>query len=529
MKKKFTAVLVLAFALAASASFAAQSTAAAGKTEKKNAATAAIERITAANSQTAPKSADKTAPKTAPKNAPKTVVKTAPGSADKTAAAGQTSHYSSKTASLDAMIAQKVKERENQPKQTSADKTAAAAPVKVNQETKPAEVKPAAQKAVTSQEVKVAAVKPAAQKTVTSQEVKAAAVKPAAQKAAASQEITAAAVKPAAQKAVADGEAKLSGAAKPVLSSAGSAATAAAAAAQNLTDTAALAGRPLKPSEMKAGEPETAESLLVSAEWLKTHKGQVVLVDSRPESLYAGGHIPGAVNASWTYFANMSAPTGTMKYGTVYNASTMARRVGALGINGSKTVVAYCDAGGWGQSGWTVWILRMCGIKNAKILNGGFTAWKQAGGAVTRAKSSNKAVPFKVAAYKPNYLVNTEWINDNLGKPGLAIIDVRTAAEYAGKIRPFQEKRAGHLPTAINLELEKFVTSDFHYREVQEIKDLLTANNITPETEIVVYDTAGVRAAFVTMVLRYAGYTKSQCYDEGFQAWAGKAELPLEK
>lgn len=369
IKIKWTAALVLALVLSASAAFAAQTSASASKTEKKNAASAAIEQITGSGKQTASKPADKTAVKPAGKAAPK--------SEDKTVAAKPAPHYSSKTASLDAMIAQQVRDRENQSKQTSADKTAVAAPVKVNQETKPAEVKPAAQKAVTSQEVKAAAVKPAAQK------------------AAASQEITAPAVKPAAQKAVADGEAKLSGAAKPVLSSAGSAATAAAAAAQNLTDTAALAGRPLKPSEMKAGEPETAESLLVSAEWLKTHKGQVVLVDSRPESLYAGGHIPGAVNASWTYFANMSAPTGTMKYGTVYNASTMARRVGALGINGSKTVVAYCDAGGWGQSGWTVWILRMCGIRNAKILNGGFTAWKQAGGAVTRAKSSNKAVPFK--------------------------------------------------------------------------------------------------------------------------------------
>ena len=54
--------------------------------------------------------------------------------------------------------------------------------------------------------------------------------------------------------------------------------------------------RPLKPSPMQVGEPETEESLLVSAEWLKKNRGQVVLVDARPESLYAGGHIPGAVN-----------------------------------------------------------------------------------------------------------------------------------------------------------------------------------------------------------------------------------------
>jgi 3-mercaptopyruvate sulfurtransferase SseA len=76
---------------------------------------------------------------------------------------------------------------------------------------------------------------------------------------------------------------------------------------------------------MQVGEPETEESLLVSAEWLKKNRGQVVLVDARPESLYAGGHIPGAVNASWTYFANMNAQTGT-KNGERYGSLPQWRR-----------------------------------------------------------------------------------------------------------------------------------------------------------------------------------------------------------
>ena len=138
--------------------------------------------------------------------------------------------------------------------------------------------------------------------------------------------------------------------------------------------------RPIKPSPMKAGDPETEQSILVTPEWLLKNRAGAVLVDARPESLYTGGHIQGAVNASWTYFANMSAPTGSMKYGTIYAPSTMGKRIGALGINGKKTVVIYDDAGGWGQSGWTLWILRMSGIKNAKILDGGLTAWKAAGG-----------------------------------------------------------------------------------------------------------------------------------------------------
>ena len=284
--------------------------------------------------------------------------------------------------------------------------------------------------------------------------------------------------------------------------------------------------RPLKPSPMQVGEPETEESLLVSAEWLKKNKGNVVLVDARPESLYSGGHISGAVNASWTYFANMNAPTGSKKWGTVWQPATMAKRIGALGINGKKQVVVYDDAGGWGQSGWT---LRMSGIKNARILEGGFTAWKKAGGAVSRTAHKNKAVAFSVSKYKEHYLVDTEWINNNMGKSGLVLLDVRTLAEYQGKIRPFQEKRAGHLPGAIHIEMQEFVQDQYHFKEVEEIVALLNKHCITPDNEIVVYDTAGVRAAFVTMALRYAGFHKSQCYDEGFQAWAGNPELPLDK
>ena len=287
--------------------------------------------------------------------------------------------------------------------------------------------------------------------------------------------------------------------------------------------------RPIKPSPMKAGDPETEQSILVTPEWLLKNRAGAVLVDARPESLYTGGHIQGAVNASWTYFANMSAPTGSMKYGTIYAPSTMGKRIGALGINGKKTVVIYDDAGGWGQSGWTLWILRMSGIKNAKILDGGLTGWKAAGGKVVKTRHSNKAVPFQIKEYKANYLVNTEWINNNLGKEGLVILDVRTPAEYDGKIRPFQEKRAGHLPGAINIEMSNFVTSTYNFKDEPEIEELLKNAGITRDTEIVVYDTAGVRAAFVTMALRYAGFHKSQCYDEGFQAWAGAKHLPLEK
>ena len=224
------------------------------------------------------------------------------------------------------------------------------------------------------------------------------------------------------------------------------------------------AGRPLNPSPMQAGTPETRESILVSADWLKANIKNV------------------AVNAPWTYFANMNAKQGTDKWGTIWPEATMAKRIGALGINGKKTVVAYCDAGGWGQSGWTLWILRQAGIKNAKILEGGIGAWKAAGGQLAKNKVKAKTVAFTISKYAPNYTATTQWINDNLGKPGLAIIDVRTQPEFNGKIRPFQEKRAGHLPGAVNISRENFVTEQGHFKSAEEVAALLAPYGITTDT-----------------------------------------------
>ncbi len=289
------------------------------------------------------------------------------------------------------------------------------------------------------------------------------------------------------------------------------------------------AGRPLNPSPMKEGDAETKDSILVSPAWLKANRGSVILVDARPDSLYANGHIPGAVNAPWTYFANVNTKQGSEKWGTIWPADTMAKRLGALGIDGKKMVVTYCDAGGWGQSGWTLWILRQAGIKNAKMLDGGIAAWKTIGGEMTKNKHANKTVGYNLKQYVPNYVVTTEWINNNLGKPGLVLLDVRTDVEYLGKIAPFQEKRRGHLPGAINIPRESFLRENLEAKYPDDIKALLLAKGITPDNEIVVYDTAGVRSAYVLMLLRAAGFRKSLNYDAGFQAWAGDPELPIVK
>ncbi len=270
---------------------------------------------------------------------------------------------------------------------------------------------------------------------------------------------------------------------------------------------------------------ETQESLLATAQWLIAHKDKVVLIDARPKVLYDGGHIPGAVNADWTYFANMKPLPGAPGYGDVWPEHTMGQRLGALGVNGQKQVVVYDDAGGWGQSGWVVWILRMSGVKNAKILDGGLTAWKKAGGKPTLTAHKATPVAFKIAKYQEGYNVTTKWILDNIDH--IKIVDVRTPPEFEGAIKPFQEKRAGHLPGAINMPMQEVLDADGLIKSADDLEKLFAGYGLSKDQAIVVYDTAGVRSSFVTMILRLAGFN-SRNYDASFHEWSGNAEYPIE-
>jgi 3-mercaptopyruvate sulfurtransferase SseA len=274
------------------------------------------------------------------------------------------------------------------------------------------------------------------------------------------------------------------------------------------------------------GGAETYQSLLVSAEWVKANLDKVVLIDSRHQALYKGqqGHLPGAVNAEWTYFANMNGKAGDATYGAIFDAAAMAKKIGALGIDGKKDVVVYGDGGDWGNAGWVVWVLRMTGLRNAYILDGGFTVYRAAGGKTSDKTATNKAVAYPNAKYDGSYIVDTAWMKENYNKPEVKVVDVRGADEYTGKIRPFGERRPGHIPGAINLPWDSVFTNDFKILPEAELASVFEKAGFTDKGQTIVsYDTSGVRGAFMTMIFRLAGFADAKCYNPSYQAWCADA------
>jgi 3-mercaptopyruvate sulfurtransferase SseA len=285
-------------------------------------------------------------------------------------------------------------------------------------------------------------------------------------------------------------------------------------------------------ADQAEGAAETFQSLFVTTEWLKANLDKVILIDARAQSLYKGqqGHLPGAVNAEWTYFATMGGKAGDPKWGDVHDAATLAQKIGALGIDGKKEVIVYGDGGDWGNAGWVIWILRMTGMKNARILDGGFTMWRASGGKTSNTTTTNKAVQYPNAKIDASYVVTTEWLAENVNNPAVGIIDVRAPQEYTGATRPFGEIRPGHIPGAVNLVWNEVFTADFTLKPVAELEALFSQAGFgDKEQEIVFYDSAGVRGAFMTMVFRLAGYKNARNYDSSYLAWCANQTLEIKQ
>ncbi len=96
-------------------------------------------------------------------------------------------------------------------------------------------------------------------------------------------------------------------------------------------------------------------------DWKNIH-----VVDTRDAEQYQKAHIPGAVNIDWRKVLGQSNK-----------------------LPGNKMILLYCNAGT--LSSQAAIALRVAGMENVRILQGGFTEWKAKGGFEANSIASKKS------------------------------------------------------------------------------------------------------------------------------------------
>src|SRR5690242_13698446 len=162
---------------------------------------------------------------------------------------------------------------------------------------------------------------------------------------------------------------------------------------------------------------------------------------------YREGHIPGAVHAS---LEDDLSDLGRTDQGLGRHPLPLAQAFSAVlgrwGWRPGLQVVAY-DAGSSALAAARLgWLLRLAGVREVAVLDGGLAAWRAAGlpvesGAVERTPTrvdlhfdANQAITDHAALH---------------AEPAPVLVDARAAARYRGESEPL-DRAAGHVPGALN-------------------------------------------------------------------------------
>lgn len=271
---------------------------------------------------------------------------------------------------------------------------------------------------------------------------------------------------------------------------------------------------------------------LVSTEWVAEHLNDPnvrVLESNEDVLLYDVGHIPGAVKIDWQ--ADLNDPV-VRDY---LDAERFSKVVAGKGISNDTTVVLYGDKNNWWAT-YTLWVFKLFGHKDVRIMNGGRTKWIAEGRPLTKDVPQVAAGQYNapkrddsaIRAFRGDVLRHLE--------AGGALVDVRSPGEYKGELLHMPDYpqegslRGGHIPTAKNIPWAKAVREDATFKSADELKTLYQGEGITPDRDVVAYCRIGERSSHTWFVLTYLlGYPKVRNYDGSWTEWGNLVNAPIEK
>jgi thiosulfate/3-mercaptopyruvate sulfurtransferase len=268
---------------------------------------------------------------------------------------------------------------------------------------------------------------------------------------------------------------------------------------------------------------------LVDAAWARQHLDdpsvRFVEVDVDTEA-YQQGHLPGAVGWNW----ETQLSDGIRR--DIVGREELSELLSTSGIGPDTHIVLYGDNNNW-FAAWAYWQLQLHGVRNVSLLDGGRVYWL----------AHDLPLSTEVPSYAPTGIELPEpdfstrafqrQVAEQLGDPALALVDVRSPAEFNGEVvappgMTETAQRAGHIPGATSAPWAQTVNDDGTFKSADELRAHYGAKGVTADKDVISYCRIGERASHSWFVLHeLLGYERVRNYDGSWTEWGSIIGAPI--
>ena len=255
---------------------------------------------------------------------------------------------------------------------------------------------------------------------------------------------------------------------------------------------------------------------LADPAWLSQHinDDSLSVIALTPGDEFAGGHIPGAVQVDWPDLAlSESAQIDAWR-------SQMEAWLTDLGIERSDTVVIYDGGTLYAPRLW--WILYQLGHQDIRILNGGLSAWTDAGQALETGAVTPESAPEPYIG-EPNdeAIATVDEVVAAVDDPATVLVDARTPDEYA----------QGYIPGAALFPFTEVAEPGQPpvWKSAEQLHAEFAALGVTPDKQVIAYCSTGVRSAALYFTLRLIGYDNVALFSGSYAEWTADPSRPIEQ
>ena len=238
---------------------------------------------------------------------------------------------------------------------------------------------------------------------------------------------------------------------------------------------------------------------------------------------YLQGHLPGAVYVSLDEELSDHTIAGRGRHPLPSGRSleAAARR---WGIRQDGLVVVYDD---WNRAGsaraW--WVLTAAGLANVRILDGGQSGWRSAGGSLETGPVTPQ--PGNVTVLHDDLYAGSRptLTAEEAGAGVVTLLDARAPERFRGDVEPV-DAVAGHIPGAKNIPSGALLADDGTFLANGALAQLFSNHGVDRDARVGAYCGSGVTATIAIAALAATG-CEAALFPGSWSEWSSDPSRPV--